>query len=212
LLSGIPSVVIGFFTLLVMATVLQSVFHYQTRLNAFVAGIALGFAVIPVIFSIAEDALTSVPRAYTQAALALGASRWQTAWQIVLPAALPGVFAATVLGFGRAIGETMIVLMVCSASVMSWSIFDSARSITTTIAAEMAEAVSGGRTTAFFSCSARCSSPRRSCRTCWAISSSTGSKSSWRANDEHRHRPGIPAGKTGAAGAAAEPAFPRAEI
>ena len=144
LLSGIPSVVVGVFALLVMATVLQSIFHYQTRLNAFVAGLALGFAVIPVIFSIAEDALTSVPRAYTQGALALGASRWQTAWQIVLPAALPGVFAATVLGFGRAIGETMIVLMVCSASVMSWSIFDSARSITTTIAAEMAEAVNGG--------------------------------------------------------------------
>jgi len=144
MLSGIPSVVVGVFALLVMATVLQSLFHYETRLNAFVAGIALGFAVIPVIFSIAEDALTSVPRAYTQAALALGSSRWQTAWQIVLPAALPGVFAAAVLGFGRAIGETMIVLMVCSASVMSWSIFDSARSITTTIAAEMAEAVAGG--------------------------------------------------------------------
>jgi phosphate transport system permease protein len=144
MLSGIPSVVVGFFALLVLATVLQKILGYQTRLNAFVAGIALGFAVIPVIFSIAEDALTSVPRAYTQAALALGASRWQTAWQIVLPAALPGVFAATVLGFGRAIGETMIVLMVCSASVMSWNIFDSARSITTTIAAEMAEAVNGG--------------------------------------------------------------------
>ena len=144
MLSGIPSVVVGFFALLVLASVLQTVFHYETRLNAFVAGIALGFAVIPVIFSIAEDALTSVPRTYTQAALALGASRWQTAWQIVLPAALPGVFAATVLGFGRAIGETMIVLMVCSASVMSWSVFDSARSITTTIAAEMAEAVNGG--------------------------------------------------------------------
>ena len=144
MLSGIPSVVVGFFALLVLATVLQKIFGYETRLNAFVAGIALGFAVIPVIFSIAEDALTSVPRAYTQAALALGASRWQTAWQIVLPAAIPGVFAATVLGFGRAIGETMIVLMVCSASVMSWSIFDSARSITTTIAAEMAEAVNGG--------------------------------------------------------------------
>ncbi len=144
LLSGIPSVVVGFFALLVMATVLQKTFGYETRLNAFVAGIALGFAVIPIIFSIAEDALTSVPRAYTQAALALGASRWQTAWQIVLPAALPGVFAATVLGFGRAIGETMIVLMVCSASVMSWNIFDSARSITTTIAAEMGEVVTGG--------------------------------------------------------------------
>jgi phosphate transport system permease protein len=144
LLSGIPSVVVGVFALLVMATFLQKVFGYESRLNAFVAGIALGFAVIPIIFSIAEDALTSVPRSYTQAALALGASRWQTAWQIVLPAALPGVFAAVVLGFGRAIGETMIVLMVCSASVMSWSIFDSARSITTTIAAEMAEAVAGG--------------------------------------------------------------------
>lgn len=144
MLSGIPSVVTGFFALLVMATVLQKLFGYETRLNAFVAGLALGFAVIPVIFSIAEDALTSVPRAYTQAALALGASRWQTAWQIVLPAAIPGVFAATVLGFGRAIGETMIVLMVCSASVMSWSVFDSARTITATIAAEMAEAVNGG--------------------------------------------------------------------
>lgn len=144
LLSGIPSVVIGFFALLVMATFLQNLFGYETRLNAFVAGIALGFAIIPIVFSISEDALTSVPRSYTQAALALGASRWQTAWQVVLPAALPGVFAAVILGFGRAIGETMIVLMVCSASVMSWSVFDSARSITTTIAAEMAEAVSGG--------------------------------------------------------------------
>jgi len=144
LLSGIPSVVVGFFALLVMATFLQKLLGYEIRLNAFVAGIALSFAVIPVVFSISEDALTSVPRSYTQAALALGASRWQTAWQIVLPAALPGVFAATVLGFGRALGETMIVLMVCSASVVSWSIFDSARSITTTIAAEMGEVVHGG--------------------------------------------------------------------
>jgi phosphate transport system permease protein len=144
MLAGIPSVVVGFFALLVMATVWQKIFGYETRLNAFVAGVALGFAVIPLVFSIAEDALTSVPQNYTQAALALGASRWQTAWQVVLPAALPGVFAAVVLGFGRAIGETMIVLMVCSASVISWSVFDSARSITTTIAAEMAEAVAGG--------------------------------------------------------------------
>jgi phosphate transport system permease protein len=144
LLSGIPSVVMGAFALLVMATFLQKAFGYEVRLNAFVAGIALGLAVIPLVFSIAEDALTSVPRTYTQAALALGASQWEAAYQVVLPSALPGVFAAVVLGFGRAIGETMIVLLVCSASVMSWSIFDSARSITTTIAAEMAEAVSGG--------------------------------------------------------------------
>lgn len=144
LLSGIPSVVLGTFALLVMATFLQRMLGYEVRLNAFVAGIALGLAVIPLVFSIAEDALTSVPRAYTQAALALGSSKWQAASQIVLPAAIPGVFAAVVLGFGRAIGETMIVLLVCSASVVSWDVFDSARSVTATIAAEMAEAVSGG--------------------------------------------------------------------
>jgi phosphate transport system permease protein len=144
MLSGIPSVVMGTFALLVMATFLQKLFGYEIRLNAFVAGIALGMAVIPLVYSIAEDALTSVPRSYSQAALALGASRWQTAWQVVLPAALPGVFAAVILGFGRAVGETMIVVMVTSASVMNWNIFDGARTITATIAAEMAEAVSGG--------------------------------------------------------------------
>ena len=145
LLSGVPSVVLGFFGLMVMATVLQKVFGYESRLNAFVAGIALGFSVIPVVFSIAEDALTSVPRSYVQAALALGASKWKAAWQVVLPAALPGVFAAVALGFGRAIGETMIVLMASgNASIVSGSIFDSTRSITATIAAELGEAVFGG--------------------------------------------------------------------
>lgn len=143
LLAGIPSVVIGAFALLVLASWLQSIFRYEVRLNSFVAGIALGFAVIPLVFSIAEDALTSVPQSYVQAALAVGASRWQAARDIVLPAAIPGVFAAVVLGFGRAIGETMIVLIVCSAPVMSWNLFDSARSITTTIAAEMGELVAG---------------------------------------------------------------------
>jgi len=145
LLSGVPSVVLGFFALIVMATLLQGLFGYESRLNAFVAGIALGLAVIPVVFSIAEDALTSVPRTYSQAALALGASKWQAAWQVVLPAAAPGVFAAVVLGFGRAIGETMIVLMASgNATIVSWSLFDSTRSITATIAAELAEAVFGG--------------------------------------------------------------------
>jgi phosphate transport system permease protein len=144
LLSGVPSVVLGFFALLVLASVLQAILGYQTRLNAFLAGSALALAVIPLIFSISEDALTSVPRSYTQAALALGASRWQAAWQIVLPAAMPGIFAAVVLGFGRALGETMIVLMTSAASVVSWNIFDSARPITATIAAELLEAVFGG--------------------------------------------------------------------
>ncbi len=145
LLSGVPSVVLGFFGLIVMASVFQNLFGYESRLNAFVAGLALGLAVIPVVFSIAEDALTSVPRTYTQAALALGASRWHAAWRIVLPAALPGVFAAVVLGFGRAIGETMVVLMASgNASIVSWNIFDSTRTMTATIAAELAEAVFGG--------------------------------------------------------------------
>jgi phosphate transport system permease protein len=145
LLAGIPSVVLGFFALIVMATLLQGVFGYESRLNAFVAGIALGLAIIPVVFSIAEDALTSVPRSYTQAALALGSSKWQAAWKIVLPAALPGVFAAVVLGFGRAIGETMIVLMASgNASIVSWDVFDSTRTMTATIAAELAETVVNG--------------------------------------------------------------------
>ena len=145
LLAGVPSVVLGFFGLIVMASALQSISGSPSRLNAFVAGTALALAVIPVIFSIAEDALTSVPRSFTQAALAVGSSRWQAAWHIVLPAALPGVFAAVVLGFGRAVGETMVVLMASgNASIMSWNLFDSTRSITATIAAELAETVFGG--------------------------------------------------------------------
>ena len=144
LLAGIPSVVLGFFALIIMASFLQQVFGYQSRLNALGAGIALGFSVIPVVFSIAEDALTSVPRSYVQAALALGASKWKAAWQVVLPAALPGVFAAIALGFGRAIGETMIVLMASgNASIVSASLFDSTRTITATIAAELGEVVFG---------------------------------------------------------------------
>ena len=144
LLAGIPSVVLGFFALIVMASFLQSIFGYSSRLNALCAGIALGIAVIPVVFSIAEDALTSVPPSYVQAALALGASQWKAAFQVVLPAALPGVFAAVALGFGRAIGETMIVLMASgNASIVSWSLFDSTRTITATIAAELGEVVFG---------------------------------------------------------------------
>jgi phosphate transport system permease protein len=145
LLAGIPSVVLGFFALMVMASALQSVFGHHSRLNGLVAGIALGFSAIPVIFSIAEDALTSVPRSYTQAALALGASPWKAAAQIVLPAAMPGIFAAIALGFGRAIGETMIVLMASgNASIVSASLLDSTRTITATVAAELGEVVFGG--------------------------------------------------------------------
>lgn len=145
MLSALPTVVLGAFALLVVASVLQTIFGLEYRLNALLAGLALGVAGIPVIFSIAEDALTSVPRSYYQGALALGASRWRATWQIVVPAALPGLFAAIVLGFGRCIGETMIVLLASgNAAIMSASLVDPVRTVTATIAAELGETVVGG--------------------------------------------------------------------
>ena len=144
LLAGIPSVVLGFFALIVLATWLQDTFDFDYRLNAINAGIALGLAVLPIIYTVSEDALTAVPERFRQASLALGASRWQTAWRVVLPAALPGVFAGIVLGFGRAMGETMIVLMASgNAAITSWSFSESVRTLSATIAAELAEVVFG---------------------------------------------------------------------
>jgi len=114
--------------------------RYDQR-NSMIIAIALGFAVIPIIFTIAEDALSNVPRNLTAASLALGASRWQTAWRVVLPSALPGVFSAVMIGFGRAIGETMIVLMATgNTPIMSWSIFNGLRSLSANIAVEIPEA------------------------------------------------------------------------
>jgi phosphate transport system permease protein len=145
LLAGIPSVVLGFFALMVMATWLQSAFGFSFRLNAVVAGAALALTVIPVIFTVSEDALAAVPRSYREASLALGATRWETASKVVLPAAAPGVLAAVVLGFGRSIGETMIVLMASgNAAITSWSVGESVRTLPATIAAEMGEVVFGG--------------------------------------------------------------------
>jgi phosphate transport system permease protein len=145
LLAGIPSVVLGFFALMVMASVLQAAFGFTFRLNAVVSGLALALTVVPVVFTVSEDALTAVPRSYREASLALGATRWETAWRVVLPAAAPGVLAAVVLGFGRAIGETMIVLMASgNAAISSWSFGDSIRTLSATIAAEMGEVVFGG--------------------------------------------------------------------
>jgi len=144
LLAGIPSVVLGFFALIVLASWLQDLFHFDFRLNAVNAGIALGLAVIPIIYTLSEDALTAVPRSYRNAAYALGASPSRTAWSVVLPAALPGVFAGVVLGFGRAVGETMIVLMASgNAAITSWHFGESVRTLSATIAAELAEVVFG---------------------------------------------------------------------
>jgi phosphate transport system permease protein len=109
-----------------------------------VAGLGLSLAIVPVIFTVSEDALTAVPRSYREASLALGATPWETAWKVVLPAAAPGILAACVLGFGRAIGETMIVLMASgNAAITSWNFSDSVRSMSATIAAEMGEVVVG---------------------------------------------------------------------
>lgn len=144
MLAGIPSVVLGFFALIVMAGWLKDAFDWKYRLNATTAGIALGIAVIPIIYTVAEEALRAVPRQYREAALALGASPWQIARRIVLPAAAPGIFAAVALGFGRAIGETMIVLM-ASGNAATWTLplTDSVRTMSATVAAEMAEVVNG---------------------------------------------------------------------
>ncbi len=144
LLAGIPSVVLGFFALIILATWLQKSFGLTYRLNALNAGIALGITVIPVIYTVAEDAMTAVPRSLRDAAIALGANPWQVSFTMVLPAALPGIAAGVVLGFGRAIGETMIVLMASgNAAIVSASLTDSIRTFSATIAAEMAEVVFG---------------------------------------------------------------------
>lgn len=144
LLAGFPSVVIGFFALMVMATVFQNIFGYASRLNGFVGGIAMGLAAIPIIYTLTEDALTAVPRTFTEASLGLGASWRQTAFYVVLPAAVPGIFAAVVLGIGRIFGETMIALMATgNAAMISMNPFDSVRTLSATIGAEMAEVVFG---------------------------------------------------------------------
>jgi phosphate transport system permease protein len=145
LLAGIPSVVLGFFALMVLASWMQSTFGFAYRLNAVVAGVGLALTVVPIVFTVSEDALAAVPRAYREASLALGATPWETAFRVVLPAAAPGVLAALVLGFGRSIGETMIVLMASgNAAMTSFSLGDSVRTLPATIAAEMGEVVFGG--------------------------------------------------------------------
>jgi len=144
LLAGFPSVVIGFFALMVMATLFQDMLGYSSRLNSFVGGVALALAAIPIIYTITEDALNAIPASYREASMALGATKWQTAYNVVLPAATPGIFAAVLLGIGRIFGETMIALMATgNAALISANPFDSVRTISATIGAEMAEVVFG---------------------------------------------------------------------
>ncbi len=126
---------------------------YDQR-NSLVVGLAMGFAVIPIIFTISDDAFSSVPSSLTAGSLALGASRWQTALRVVLPTASPGVFSAIMIGFGRAVGETMIVLMATgNTPVLDWSIFNGMRTLSANVAVEIPEAPYGGTLyrTLFFS-------------------------------------------------------------
>ncbi len=147
LLGGLPSVVLGFLGILVLSPFLRQLLDLPTGLTAFTGSILLGGIAVPTVVSVAEDALDSVPRAYRDAALALGATRWQTIWRVTLPAARSGVLTAIMLGVGRAIGETMTVMMVTgNAPVLATSLgalFSPVRTMTATIAAEMGEVASG---------------------------------------------------------------------
>lgn len=144
LLAGVPSVVVGFFALVVLSTWVQNTFGYEHRLSALVAGIGLSFAICPIVFSISEDALRAVPAPYRAAAVALGATKPQVLMRVVLPAAGPGIAAAVVLGFGRAIGETMIVVLASgNAALLDFDAGHSARTLTATIAQELGEVVVG---------------------------------------------------------------------
>jgi phosphate transport system permease protein len=147
LLGGLPSVVLGFLGILVLSPSLRIILNLPTGLTALAGSLLLGAIAIPTIVSIAEDALDAVPQSYREGALAVGATRWQTIWRVTLPAARSGVLTAIMLGIGRALGETMAVMMVTgNAPVMAtrWnSLFMPARTMTATIAAEMGEVANG---------------------------------------------------------------------
>ncbi|MFH1355116.1 MAG: phosphate ABC transporter permease subunit PstC [Candidatus Omnitrophota bacterium] len=143
-LASIPSIVYGFFGMVIMAPFLQNLFKIPIGLCAFTASVILGIMAIPTVCSIAEDALTYVPRSFREASFALGANRWQTLTKVIIPAAGSGISTAIILGISRAIGETMTVLMVAGgAAVIPKSIFDPVRPMTAAIAAEMGETPMG---------------------------------------------------------------------
>ncbi|MGD1153705.1 MAG: phosphate ABC transporter permease subunit PstC [Syntrophales bacterium] len=144
LLAGIPSVVLGFFGMVVVAPFLQETFDLPTGLNILNASVILAIMAIPTISSISEDALYAVPQEFKDASYALGATKYETITKVIMPAALSGISTAVILGMARAIGETMVVLMVAGgAAAIPESIFDSVRPMPASIAAEMGEAPFG---------------------------------------------------------------------
>jgi len=145
LLAALPSVVIGFFGMVLVAPFLQEIFNIPTGLNLFNAAFMLAFMSIPTICSISEDAIHSVPIALKEASMALGATHLETIIKVILPASISGISTAVILGMSRAIGETMVVLMVAGgAAMLPESIFDPVRPMPASIASEMAEAPVGG--------------------------------------------------------------------
>ncbi len=141
MLAALPSVVIGFFGMVVVAPFLQEIFDMPTGLNLFNASVMLAFMSVPTICSISEDAIFNVPSELREASLALGATQWETIRRVVLPASLSGISTGVILGMSRAIGETMVVLMVAGGAAMTpTSLFDPIRPMPASIAAEMAEA------------------------------------------------------------------------
>lgn len=145
LLAGIPSVVYGFFGLVVIVPFIQKTFNLPVGESAFAGSILLGIMALPTIITISEDAIRNTPRSMKEASLALGANHWQTILRVIIPYSISGITAAVILGIGRAIGETMAVLMVTgNAAVIPHSLLEPVRTIPATIAAELGEAPFGG--------------------------------------------------------------------
>ena len=145
LLSGIPSVVYGFFGLVVIVPLIQEMFNLPVGESGLAGSVILGIMALPTIITISEDAIRTTPRAMKEASLALGATQWQTIYRVIIPYSISGISAAAILGIGRAIGETMAVLMVTgNAAVIPHSILEPLRTIPATIAAELGEAPQGG--------------------------------------------------------------------
>ncbi|MCM8798970.1 MAG: phosphate ABC transporter permease subunit PstC, partial [Candidatus Omnitrophica bacterium] len=143
-LAAIPSIVLGFIGTVTLVPWIKNLFNLPTGLNALSGSILLAFMAMPTIISIAEDSFYAVPKSYREGATAMGATRWQTIYRVVLPAASSGVIASVMLGIGRVIGETMAVMMVTgNAPLIPKSLLSPVRTLTATIAAEMGEVVSG---------------------------------------------------------------------
>jgi phosphate transport system permease protein len=145
LLAGIPSVVYGFFGLIVVVPMIQEVFNLPVGETALAGSVILGIMALPTIITITEDAIRTTPRAMKEASLALGATNWQTIYKVIIPYSMSGISAAVILGIGRAMGETMAVLMVTgNAAVIPQTLLEPVRTIPATIAAELGEAPQGG--------------------------------------------------------------------